>query len=736
MTRFRPSSWPKMPRRDLTKSLSHFARACLLAATLSAGAGLVTPNAGYAQSNAGAVTLLADSVVFDGRSLTASGGVEVFYGAARLSATTIVYNQATGALTISGPIEMTQPDGEVVILADAAQLDADLRNGILTSARMVIDQQLQLAAAQIERIDGRYTRLEKTVSSTCTICEENPVPLWQIRAKEIVHDSETRQLYFTDAQLRVFDVPVLYLPRLRLPDPTLKRATGFLTPDIKSSTDLGWGVEIPYFIKLGDHRDLTLTPLLYSRSNTLKLRYRQAFARGNISVSMGVSDDELEPNLRGYAFIKGDWVTRRGFDLGIDLRGTSDITYLLDYGIYDGDRLPSSIRLSRFSAGEAFDAQLLNVKTLRESEVPIQDTLPFLLGTVNYERLLYPDLIPGQITLALSGSGHYRTSNTDVDGMDVLRFGGEADWTHSHVLDMGLRLDADASVGFDAYWIAQNSGFDSQILRSTQAASIKLSYPIARSTNRGARQLIEPIVRVGFANTSGDAIPNSDGVLVELDEGNLFDMSQQPGYDLGVDGATAAYGLRFAHYGAKAEYGFTMGRIIHQNTPVGFSDASGLSDLRSDWLLGGYLNLDGGLSLATRGLFDDSFDVTKWETRLDVTRPRYSLGASHAFVIADLDEGRDTDIHELALDGALRLTPRWTANMEVRHDIEDATTTQAGLGLEFQNECTRFTLGMTRRYADTLALDPVTDYSISIGFGAFGDSMPANTRGRCGLDAF
>lgn len=185
-----------------------------------------------------AATLLADQVRFDGARLTAQGNVEVFYGDVRLTSGQIVYNRADGSLGITGPIRLIDADGTMVILADAAQLDSDLRNGILTSARLVIDQQLQLASTQINRVDGRYTRLSNTVTSACKVCAGNPVPLWEIRAGEVIHDAQTRQLYFTNAQFRLAGVPVMYLPHLRLPDPTLERATGFMIPSLYSSTTL------------------------------------------------------------------------------------------------------------------------------------------------------------------------------------------------------------------------------------------------------------------------------------------------------------------------------------------------------------------------------------------------------------------------------------------------------------------------------------------------------------------
>src|SRR5690606_15477514 len=120
----------------------------------------------------------------------------------------------------------------------------------------------------IARIDGRYTRLTQSVASSCEVCAGNPTPVWEIRAREIIHDQQERQLYFDQAQFRFLGVPIFYAPRLRLPDPTLKRASGFLLPSLRTSSTLKTGLKLPYFLKLGDHADVTLTPYVSSATTT------------------------------------------------------------------------------------------------------------------------------------------------------------------------------------------------------------------------------------------------------------------------------------------------------------------------------------------------------------------------------------------------------------------------------------------------------------------------------------
>ena len=206
-------------------------------------------------------SLVADTVtISSGDVLVATGHVEIFYQGRHLSASSLSYDRSTDRLRIEGPIWIDDGQGNV-LQAEMADLSADLTEGILRSARLVLADQLQLAAGEVlQTAGGRYTAMRSVVASSCTICKGDTTPVWEIRADRVVHDTVEHQIWFSGAQLRFWGLPVAYLPLMRVPDPELDRASGFLLPAIRTTSLLGTGVLIPYFLKLGDSRDLTLTP--------------------------------------------------------------------------------------------------------------------------------------------------------------------------------------------------------------------------------------------------------------------------------------------------------------------------------------------------------------------------------------------------------------------------------------------------------------------------------------------
>ncbi|MFN3292467.1 MAG: LPS-assembly protein LptD, partial [Gemmobacter sp.] len=162
-------------------------RAACLAAVLAIGAGPAR-----AQE---AATLVADRVqVVANRTLVAQGGVEVLHKGVRLRASRIAYDRVAGSLEIEGPLVLTD-DAGTVLLASSAALSDDLREGILTSARVVLDRQLQIAANEVQRLGGRHTVMSRAVASSCRVCETRATPLWEIRARRVVHDQQERQIH-------------------------------------------------------------------------------------------------------------------------------------------------------------------------------------------------------------------------------------------------------------------------------------------------------------------------------------------------------------------------------------------------------------------------------------------------------------------------------------------------------------------------------------------------------------
>jgi len=119
-------------------------------------------------------------------------------------------------------------------------------------------------APRAERISGRQTIFEKGTYTACDACKEDPTkpPLWQVKARRIIHNQVEKVIYYEDATIDVAGVPVAYFPYFSAPDNTIPRKSGFLNPVYSATSTLGQGFSLPYYHVLSPDRDFTIAPLI------------------------------------------------------------------------------------------------------------------------------------------------------------------------------------------------------------------------------------------------------------------------------------------------------------------------------------------------------------------------------------------------------------------------------------------------------------------------------------------
>lgn len=676
-----------------------------------------------------AAMLIADRVFLDGRdTVVAEGRVEALRDGVRLQARRIVYDQRTGRLNINGPITLTEADGRAVVLADSAELDEDLRDGLVLGARLMLEQQVQIAAYQLDRRQGRYSQLYKATVSSCHVCNDGKPPLWQIRARRVVHDQQERQLYFDDARFEVMGVPIFWLPRLRLPDPTLDRASGFLIPSFNRDSRLGTGVKVPYFLVIDEHRDLTLTPFVSDETRTLEFRYRQAFRTGRIEFNGAISDDDLRPGeTRGFVQGGGRFDLPQDFRLEFDIEATLDDAYPTEYDYSDKDRLDSEISVYRVRRDEYIRGALTNYHTLREDEDDAN--IPSLIGDITYERRFFPRLTGGELRLGADVHSHYRYSDRDtdgpdpdsiVDGRDVTRLNVDAAWLRTWTLGPGLRAETEAGIAFDSFTTGQDASLPATASGAAPRLGVTFRWPLRAVGSGGAVHVLEPVAQVAWTGGTDLNVANDESTRVEFDEGNLLALSRFPAPDRRERGLRAAVGVNWTRYAASGwQSRLTLGQVIREDSDGDFHISSGLSGKSSDLLMAGQLIGPDGFAFTARSIIRDQSDLTKAEARASWITPRVAIGASYLWLDDDPEENRSDTISEWAVDGTVRLAENWLGSANWRYDLASNATAEAGVGITYINECVEMDFSASRRFTSSTIVQPSTEFSFTVGLRGF-----------------
>ena len=71
-----------------------------------------------------------------------------------------------------------------------------------------------------------------------------------------------KTIYYDKAIIKVYDIPIFFIPKLSHPDPSVERRSGFLIPSFADSKNLGASFDVPYYWAL--NKDYGLSNIQFS----------------------------------------------------------------------------------------------------------------------------------------------------------------------------------------------------------------------------------------------------------------------------------------------------------------------------------------------------------------------------------------------------------------------------------------------------------------------------------------
>jgi LPS-assembly protein len=371
----------------------------------------------------------ADEIKYDypNNAVAAVGHVQIYYGGATIEADEVVYDQKNKRLRAQGNARLTEPNGRITY-GQIINLTDDYRDGFVDSLRLEAPDDTRYAAARADRSQGNYTVLQNGVYTACEPCKDDPKkpPEWQVRAARIIHDDDEKMIYFEDATIDFFGLPVAYFPFMSSPDTTVKRKSGFLYPTLSTSTAYGVSIETPYYFNLAPDYDLTLYPKFTSKQGAmLEAEWNQRLLNGSYSIrAAGIY--QLDPGFFASEYGVGSPETR-------DFRGTiltagqfditkqwvwgwtgvliTDPTFITDYGLgrFNGTNLDpfhtgaseSAEGISQLYLAGRGDRSYFDLRTLYYtgySELDQQSQLPLVAPVLDYSKVLPQQVLGGEFS--------------------------------------------------------------------------------------------------------------------------------------------------------------------------------------------------------------------------------------------------------------------------------------------------------------------------------------------------
>jgi LPS-assembly protein len=635
----------------------------MVSAALPAAAEVTFGGAGHDDKNA-PILFRADEIQYDEQlALTiARGHVEISQNGQVLLADTVSYNQRTDTVTASGNVSLTQPTGEIVF-ADFMELRDSMAEGFAKNVRMLLADRSRLAANAMRRTNENHTELARGVYSPCDLCKDDPSapPLWQLKAREIDHDKELQLVEFRDAVMEIDGWPVFYSPYISTPDPSVKRASGFLAPSIGSSNTLGAHVTIPYYLVLGPDKDVTFEPRFYTKAGPLlEADYRQRFSNGTLeaigslnhsNVGFGNSTSTEGEQWRGHIDEHSVFDLNQTYRTGLDVQRVSDQTYLLRFG-FGNPLLNAMISRAYLEGFERRASTDLNAYLFQPLLPGIGDsTQPIVLPVANRNWQSPPDALGGRWNLNANILDILREVGTQTRRLSL-----GTEWNRRFSDSLGGQYNFSASVRGDGYSIGNLNAVSNPELpsaffrangqpalaatptsfvtgRTFPQAGLVWSYPLIHR-GESATELIEPIVGGFAAPSSGNRrnIPDEDSLSYELTDTDLFRRDRLAGYDILDTGQRVDYGTKLGLYEKEGgSYRLLIGQSYRAQPNPFLPPGSGAEKRLSDVVGRMVLSPNSYLDLIYRFRFDAS-PLTNRNQQVGLSVGPQSLRVSGNFV--------------------------------------------------------------------------------------------------------
>ena len=504
----------------------------------------------------------ANEIRYDYNNLTVSaiGNVQIYYNGATIEADKVIYDQRNKRLHAEGNARLTEADGKVSY-GELLDLSDDYRDGFIDSLRVETADQTRLAASRADRTGANYTVFQSGVYTACEPCRDDPrkPPLWQVKAARIIHNESEKMMYFEDARIEFFGVPLAWMPYFSAPDPTVKRKTGFLMPIVSTSSAYGFALETPYYLALAPNYDATLSPrITTTQGPLLRGEWRQRFEDGELTIR-GAGIDQLDKNkfivngaeTPGFRDFRGSIEASGRFNLspqwtwGFDGVGLTDRTFFQDYKILPlqstavdpilnyATEAVSQLFLAGRGDRSYFDMRAIHYYGFSLSDV--QGTLPNVAPVIDYDYTFDRPVFGGELGTKFNFTNLNReTASFDAISANALNLGlcnvnsadpsqktptncllrgvpgdysrvsAEVHWKYQYIDPFGQVFIPFASVRGDAAGIAISnqpgvSNFidtgDTSITRAMPTVGLEYHYPFIGVQGWGT-QTIEPIAQL------------------------------------------------------------------------------------------------------------------------------------------------------------------------------------------------------------------------------------------------
>ncbi|MBY7649224.1 MAG: LPS-assembly protein LptD [Candidatus Liberibacter europaeus] len=652
---------------------------------------------------------------------TATENVKINYNKYYMSADKITFNHNTNRIIASGNIKLIDSNKHI-IYAQNLDITNNFKNGIIKEIKIDIPNKTYLSAKSATLTDGRNTTIDQGTYTACSSCYEKTKfpPFWLIKSKKIILNSNAHTIRIEKAHLDLFGIPVAYIPILELPDETVKRKTGFLTPNISYNTsDETFGIVIPYYVVISKSSDATFNFKAYPRIGIVnEIEFRKLFSNGihkllALYMYRTNQNDQNQYSQTTTPIHQAKISSIAKFQINptwiLGWHGTiknHQDSYYTNYTTnYENN---NEIYLIGTGKKNKIDIRALYVYNMENISPKQANVLPL----IDYNYFSPQSFAGGELSVAANITAISRDEDSTKkqhssklwipDGYNN-RLTVDAEWKRNLIGPFGTLLTPIAAIRGDVHQlnIEKDINYSNNIMRATVTTGIDARYPIVAIT-KNSRHIFEGIAQLYLRTNElyEKSIPNEDSQSLVLDSTSIFARNKFSGFDRIEGGSRTNIGIRYhGHINNLLTINSLIGQSIHLygKNSFAFQDYirveqnSGLKNDQSDYIGAISISTPSNFMFYAQTLIDrEKFKLQRTDMKFTYKNDSFTSNINYIHIPEDLIKGYEL-IDSIKSNFTLNLNDNFSAKLSLTWNIHEKDQFPGhSIGLSYKNDCATF----------------------------------------------
>ncbi len=690
--------------------------------------------------------IYADDINYDSQeNIVAKGNVKIISGTKILTSEIMIYNKTNKKISLPLDFYFKDENG-VYYYGSSAEFSDNLKNAEINDVKLLFNDGSRIvgkSAIKKNEIDiitkGSYSPCESKIKFKDFKC-----PIWQLDGEKILHNNDNLFLYQKHSKIRLFNLPVFYLPYFASPSPLRKdRKSGFLIPTLSFNfinTKVEQSVSLPYYFNIDIDKELTFTPIFnygggVDSSQRLLGDYNQIISGGNLSFNASI-DTTLENKNNEKWFQDASLITKyekninEKFKIDIDSAFQTSISYMQktdpNNDLAYNTALSTTLNLHGYNLRNFDDKFLLNISSYQVAEYNVDNAntptvLPFIsyqTGINKKEKFNYENEYTYYYIFRDKGTSEHSEMQQRLTMKNILE---------KEIISFNSKINFKSEL-HNQYFQTQGKSvndikYNTNYYKFFPMSGIFIETPFK---HKSKEIFITPKISL-IANSSQS---NSEKISNEISSNNTFSIENN--YNLnrysGTDKLDNSKRINFGLDLSIKKLKFEFSQLYELSNNSNYHSEMGNNDKLSDILSRlSYSNKNNGQ--ITYNIRYDT-DISRLKNQSFAYSENNKFGD---FDVSYLDERKETN--NILTDGNESLLYKFTSSkfkkysrifIDGSYNLIDDQHNEYGLGYSYFDECFGISINFERLFYEEADIEPTDKLTIMFSFKNLGSYKSSN----------